>query len=54
MDTQSHNASRALTPAETRYSQIEKELLAQIFGLERNHEYILMADRWFYGLITNH
>ena len=32
-------ASRALTPAETRYSQIEKELLAQIFGLERNHEY---------------
>lgn len=32
-------ASRALTPAETRYSQIEKELLALIFGLERNHQY---------------
>lgn len=33
-------ASRALTPAETKYSQIEKELLAQVFGLERHHEYV--------------
>ena len=33
-------ASRALTPAETRYSQIEKELLAQVFGLQRNHHYV--------------
>eukprot|EP00057_Strongylocentrotus_purpuratus_P006656 XP_011661130.1 PREDICTED: uncharacterized protein K02A2.6-like [Strongylocentrotus purpuratus] len=33
-------ASRALTPAETRYSQIEKELLAQVFGLERHHDYV--------------
>ena len=32
--------SRALTEAETRYSQIEKELLAQVFGLERNHQYV--------------
>ena len=33
-------ASRALTPAEQRYSQIEKELLAQVFGLERHHEFV--------------
>ena len=32
-------ASRALTPTEQRYSQIEKELLAQVFGLEHNHHY---------------
>ena len=32
-------ANRALTAAEQRYSQIEKELLAQMFGLEHNHYY---------------
>ena len=32
-------ASRALTEAETRYAQIEKELLAVTFGLERFHQY---------------
>ena len=32
-------ASRALTPAEQRYSQIE-ELLAQLFGMEHNHQYV--------------
>ncbi|PIK54593.1 hypothetical protein BSL78_08524 [Apostichopus japonicus] len=32
-------SSRALTTAETRYSQIEKELLALIFGLEQNHQF---------------
>lgn len=33
-------ASRALTPVEQRYSQIEKELLARVFGLEHNHQYV--------------
>ena len=33
-------ASRALTQAEQRYSQTEKELLAQVSGLERNHQYV--------------
>ena len=32
------HASRALAQAEQRYSQIEKELLAQVFGLEHNHQ----------------
>ena len=32
-------ASRALASAEQRYSQIEKELLALVFGLEHNHYY---------------
>ena len=31
---------QALRPAENRYSQIEKELLAQFFSLERNHYYV--------------
>ena len=31
-------ASRALTQAEQHYSQTEKELLAQVFGLENNHQ----------------
>ena len=36
-------ASRPLTGAERRYSQIEKELLALVFGLER-HEYAYGRD----------
>ena len=32
--------SRALTSAERKYSQIEKELLAQVFGMEQNHQYV--------------
>ena len=33
-------ASRALTQAKQRFAQIEKELLAQVFGLEHNHQYV--------------
>ena len=33
-------ASRALTPAEQRYAQIEKEMLAVVFGCQRFHKLI--------------
>ena len=33
-------SSRALTTSERNYSQIEKELLAQVFGVECNHQYV--------------
>ena len=33
-------SSRALTVSEKKYSQIEKELLAQVFGVERNHQFV--------------
>ena len=32
-------ASRSMTDAETRYAQIEKELLVVLFGMERFHQY---------------
>ena len=33
-------ASKALTPAESRYANIERELLAVVFGLEKFHVYV--------------
>ena len=33
-------ACRALTSAERKNSQVEKELLAQLFGMEHNHQYV--------------
>jgi len=33
-------SSRALTTSERNYSQIEKELLAQVFGVECNNQYV--------------
>ncbi|PFX16514.1 Retrovirus-related Pol polyprotein from transposon 17.6 [Stylophora pistillata] len=33
-------ASRSLTKAKQNYSQIEKELLAEVFGMEHNHQYV--------------
>ena len=33
-------ASRALTPTESRYAQIEKETLAVVFSLEKFHQYV--------------
>lgn len=38
-------ASRALTPTETRYAQIEKELLAIVFGCEHFEAYTYGRDR---------
>ena len=37
-------ASRALTETEGRYAQIEKELLAVVFGCERFHQYIYAKE----------
>ena len=33
-------ASKALTPTETRYANIERELLAVVYGCEKFHSYL--------------
>ena len=33
-------SSRALTASEKNYSQIEKDLLSQVFRVERNHHFV--------------
>ena len=45
-------ASRALTPSETRYAQIEKELLAIVFECERFDTY--MYGRYVVAVETDH
>ena len=51
-------ASRALTPAETKYAQIEKEMLAIVFGMRRFHTYtfgrhtIVLSDHKPLEIIT--
>ena len=44
-------ASRSLSPAETRYSQTEKEALAAVWGCERFHLYLVGSQ---FDLITDH
>ena len=44
-------ARRALIPAEQNYSQIEKELLAQVFEVEHHHTYIYGRE---ITLLTDH
>ena len=37
-------ASKAFTDSETNYAQIEKELAAVVFGVERFHQYVFMRN----------
>ncbi|KAK3758059.1 hypothetical protein RRG08_006644 [Elysia crispata] len=46
-------ASRALTETEKRWAQIEKEMLAIIFGLDRFDQYTFRQKSWL-SVITSH
>lgn len=46
-------ASRTLSPAEKKYSQLEKEALAIVFAVRKFHDYIY-GHKLFSTLITNH
>ena len=37
-------ASRALNPTQQKYSQIEKETLAMVFGCEKYHHFVYGRD----------
>ena len=48
-------ASRSPTETENRYAQIEKELLAVVFGCERFHQYIYAKEsKWVWKQTTGH
>jgi hypothetical protein len=42
------SASRALTKTEQNYAQIEKELLAVVFGMEKFHQYTYGRKTYVY------
>ena len=47
-------ASKSLTECEQRYANIEREMLAVVFGCTRFHTYIYMGNNAQYNLIINH
>ena len=47
-------ASRSRSAGERNYSEMEKEALAIIFGIEKFHQYTCMVEVSTYWLITDH